>query len=165
MNVDKVAGYLQHPLVFVGFAFFLAAAMYRFAGKKQQLPDVGKVLFLLILLTMAAVVVLKKNDLSLAIPAFIGLLQVAAGAALNWKPAAKEADHLSTKSAESPAVKAGGTVKITYGNAVLRQDNVATAATEEAGPEDIAAQDCLKTEGRRSPAIKAGKDVEIHIGK
>lgn len=115
MNADKWIEALQHPLMLAGFAFLLAAVVCRLAGNKKRLSDVGKLFFFLILLAMTAVIFLKRNEPSLAIPAFIGLLQVVAGAALNWKPLAGEADYLSTKGAESPAVKAGKDIEIHIG--------------------------------------------------
>jgi hypothetical protein len=154
--------HLQHPLVLAGFALFIMLEVFQVFFRDSLAAR----------LSGTALEKLLGNGMTFAF--ILSLVSVIGGITLSFRRggdeqhdsgAAERGDSLITKGRESPAVKAGGTVKITYGNTVLRQDNVATAATEEAGPEDIAAQDCLKTEGGRSPAVKAGKDVEIHIGK
>ncbi len=144
--------HLQHPLVLAGIVFLLAAAFWFFLGRKRKRSSAGhldalQVIFLLSLTALLALAVLTWNDRALSIP----LLGCLLGSIITGLPLLKAADgeknNLNTIGEQSPSVRSGGKVTISYGGAL--------SGGKKAGAGRAV------TQGGQSPAIEAKEDVKI----
>jgi len=158
MNLFAVAAYLNNPFALAGAAFVLAAAFWFILARgRKRGPaasgrlDAAQVIFLLSLLAMLALAVLNWNDRAVSMPLLGGLLgSVVSGLPLLKSVKDGKAD-LRTIGDQSPSVRSGGKVNITYGGR--------PSGGKKAGAGDEA------TQGDQSPAVEAQKDVEIRYEK
>ncbi len=145
---------LHNPFALAGMAFVLAAAFWFILAKgRKRGPaasgrlDAAQAIFLLSLLAMLALAVLTWNDRAISMPLLGGLLgSVVSGLPL-LKPEKDGKADLKTVGDQSPSVRSGGKVIISYSG---KPSNVRKAGTGN----EI-------TQGNQSPAIESKKDVEI----
>jgi hypothetical protein len=161
MNFSAVAAYLNNPFALAGAAFLLAAVFWFILAKgRKRGPaasgrlDAAQVIFLLSLLSMLALAVLNWNDWNdraISMPLLGGLL----GSVISGLPLLKSAKDgkadLRTVGDQSPSVRSGGKVTISYGGR--------PSGGKKAGAGDET------TQGDQSPAVEAQKDVEIRYEK
>ena len=158
MNIDMLAKHLQNPFALAGIAFLLAAAFWFFLnkGRKSSKAASGRLdatqgIYLLSLLAMLVLAALTWNDRAISMPLLGSLLgSVVSGLPL-LRSADKEKAELRTIGEQSPSVRSGGKVTISYGGAV--------SGGKKAGAGQAV------TQGGQSPAVEAKKDVEIKYEK
>ncbi|CAK8724300.1 hypothetical protein LDFHOB_14140 [Candidatus Electronema aureum] len=158
MNIDMLVKHLQNPFALAGIAFLLAAAFWFFLSKGRKSNkaasgrlDATQVIYLLSLLAMLVLAVLMWNDRAISMTLLGSLLgSVVSGLPL-LKPAKEDKSVLSTVGEQSPSVRSGGKVTISYGGAV--------SGGKKAGAGQAV------TQGGQSPAVEAKKDVEIKYEK
>ncbi len=158
MNLSAVATYLHNPFALAGMTFVLAAAFWFILAKgRKRGPaasgrlDAAQVIFLLSLLAMLALAVLTWNDRAISMSllgSFLG--SVVSGLPL-LQPAKDGKADLRTVGEQSPSVRSGGKVTISYGGR--------PSGGKKAGAGDEV------TQGDQSPAVEAQKDVEIRYEK
>ncbi len=149
---------LHNPLALAGIAFLLAAVFCFFLSKSRKSNKAAsgrlnaiQVIYLLSLLAMLVLAVLTWNDRAISMPLLGSLLgSVVSGLPL-LKPAKEDKAELRTIGDQSPSVRSGGKVTISYGGAVSGGKK--------------AAEGQAVTQGGQSPAIEAKKDVEIKYEK
>ena len=154
--------HLQHPLVFAGFALFIMLEIFQMFFRDSLTAR----------LSGTALETLLDKGMTFAF--VLALVSVIGGIALSFRRggdeqhdsgASKSGDCLSTKGRESPAIKAGGNVTMSYGGAACGRKKSAAADAKDKKGNEPGNGDCLKTEGERSPAFKAEGDVEIKYEK
>ncbi|MGX9728236.1 MAG: hypothetical protein ACTFAK_13245 [Candidatus Electronema sp. VV] len=154
--------HLQHPLVFAGFALFVMLEIFQMFFRDSLAAR----------LSGTALETLLDKGMTFAF--VLALVSVIGGIALSFRKggdeqhdsgASKSGDCLSTKGRESPAVKAGGNVTMSYGGAACGRKKALRQMPRTRRAMSRATADCLKTEGERSPAFKAEGDVEIKYEK
>ena len=158
MNIDKLLEFSRNPAVLAGIACALRAMLWFFIGRKQQHGPAGtgrldavQVIFLLSLLALLALAVLMWNDRAISMPLLGSLLgSIITGLPL-LRPSGKEKTDLSTQGKQSPSVRSGGKVTISYGGrpSGRKQAGIRRTLTQE----------------DQSPAIDAKKDVKIRYKK
>ncbi|WP_417913813.1 hypothetical protein [Candidatus Electronema sp. JM] len=149
---------LHNPFALAGIAFLLAAVFWFLLSKSRKSSkaasgrlDATQVIYLLSLLAMLALAVLTWNDRAISMSLLGSLLgSVATGASI-LKPAKEDTAELRTIGDQSPSVRSGGKVTISYGGAV--------SGRKKAGAGQAV------TQGGQSPAVEAKKDVEITYEK
>jgi len=149
---------LHNPFALAGIAFLLAAAFWFFLSKSRKSNkaasgrlDATQVIFLLSLAAMLVLAVLTWNDRAISMPLLGSLLgSVVSGLPL-LKSAKEDKAVLSTIGEQSPSVRSGGKVTISYGG-------------RPSGGKKAGAGQAV-TQGRQSPAVEAKKDVEIKYEK
>ena len=149
---------LHNPVALAGIAFLLAAAFWFFLSRRRKSSkaasgrlDAVQVIFFLSLLAMLVLAVLTWNDRAISISLLGSLLgSVVSGLPL-LKPAKEDKAVLSTICDQSPSVRSGGKVTISYGGAVSGRKKAGAGQT--------------LTQGGQSPAVEAKKDVEITYEK
>ncbi len=154
MSLDN----LLDPAVLAGIACAFMAMLWLFIGRKRQCGpaaagrlDAVQVIFLLSLLALLALAVLMWHERTIAMPLLGSLLgSIITGLPL-LRSAGKEKTDLSTQGKQSPSVRSGGKVTISYGGAVSDRKKAGTERT--------------LTQGEQSPAVEAKKDVEITYEK
>jgi hypothetical protein len=154
MSLDK----LFDPAGLAGIACVFMAMLWLFIGRRRRRSpasagrlDAVQVIFLLSLLALLALAVLMWHERTIAMPLLGSLLgSVITGLPL-LRSAGKEKTALSTQGKQSPSVRSGGKVTISYGG---RPSGGKKAG---AGP--------TLTQGEQSPAVEAKKDVEIKYEK
>ena len=148
----------QNPITLAGIACAFMSMLWFFIGRRQRRGpnaagrlDATQVIYLLSLLAMLVLAVLTWNDRAISMPLLGSLLgSVISGLPL-LKPAKEDKAVLSTVGDQSPSVRSGGKVTISYGGAV-------------SGRKKTGAGQSL-TQGGQSPAVEAKKDVEITYEK
>lgn len=163
MNTPKEwIKHLQHPLVLAGFALFIMLEIFQMFFRDS----------LAVRLSGTALETLLGRGMAFAF--ILALVSVIGGIALSFKKGSDEKHDsgaagngacLITKGRESPAVKAGDNVTISYGGAVCGQKKAAAADVKKKKADEQRGGDLLKSEGERSPAVKAEGDVEIKYEK
>ena len=149
---------LHNPFVLAGIAFLLAAAFWFFLskGRKSHKTASGRLdatqgIYLLSLLAMLALAVLMWNDRTISMPLLGSLLGSVVSGLPILKSAKEDKAVLSTAGEQSPSVRSGGKVTISYGGAV-------------SGGKKAGARQAV-TQGGQSPAVEAKKDVKIKYEK
>jgi hypothetical protein len=145
---------LHNPFALAGMAFVLAAAFWFILAKRRQRGQTAagglnamQLIFLLSLAAMLVLAVLTWNDRTISMPLLGGLLgSVISGLPL-LQPTKKKKADLKTVGEQSPSVRSGGEVTISYGGK--------PSGGKKAGAGDET------TQGNQSPAVEAKKDVEI----
>jgi hypothetical protein len=156
--MNTLKDYLQNPALLAGIAFLLAASFWFLLSRSRKSNkaasgrlDATQVIYLLSLLAMLVLAVLTWNDRAISMTLLGSLLgSVVSGLPL-LKPAKEDKAALSTVGEQSPSVRSGGKVTISYGGAV--------PGGKKAGAGQAV------TQGGQSPAIEAKKDVEITYEK
>ena len=158
MSLDKLLEFEYNPVVLAGITCAFMAMLWFFIGRRRQRGlavtgrlDAVQVIFLLSLLVLLALAVLMWNDRAISMPLLGSLLgSIITGLPL-LRSARKEKTDLSTQGKQSPSVRSGGKVTISYGGAVSGGKQAGIGST--------------LTQGEQSPAIEAEKDVEIRYEK
>lgn len=158
MSLDKLLELGGNPLALAGIACAFTAMLWLLISRRRRRGpkaaghlDALQVIFLLSLIVLLALAVLNWNDRAIAIPLLGSLLgSIITGLPL-LRSAGKEKADLRTVGNQSPSVRSGGKVKISY------------SGKSSGGKKAGAGHET--TQGDQCPAVDAKKDVKIKYKK